>query len=179
MHPRSLNIMFPPAQEEKQLDEGTIWALLWSCGPSLSSCCPRWSTWRAAGREVAAFIFQSPMGLQIKAAEIQSSYCPVWGSEWGASKSKGFYLSSPVLLFWRAGQISNPGNIDSRSRCVMKCNHQPFLVWNANPGLKHIKYLFCFSVSWYFLSYCSPSPHTDCDPLLDVKLVKRISSSDS
>lgn len=49
---------------EKQLGIKGSLDRLWSCGPSLSSCCSWWSTWGADGRELAAVTLQSPMGSQ-------------------------------------------------------------------------------------------------------------------
>lgn len=144
-----------------------------------SSCYSGWCTRRASGRELAAFIFQSLQAicLQIRTSEVQSSYYTVWGSEWGRGHLKIKASLSPLLLFWRTGQTSNPGNMGSRFGSSLKCEDQTFLLWNASSGVKHIKYLFCFLFADIFfptvLSHPHPHPHlTYFYQLLDAKMVK-------
>ena len=73
-------------------------ALLWSCGPSLSSCCWRCCIWRAGEREHAACIFQPPVASVFRLRHQKCSHCALTSVAQlvGASahKPKGHWLDS-------------------------------------------------------------------------------------
>lgn len=113
---------------------------------------------------------------QIRASEIQPLHCTVWGSAWGASKSKGLYPSCPPFLKNRADL--QPGDVGSRAESAIERHQEPFPLWDAHTGGEADK---STSSVFRFLTFSfrsSPHPH-QCYRLLDAKLVKQASTTDT
>ena len=75
---------------------------------------------------------------------------------------RGFWKKKllPSLSSSEAEQTKNStGDMSSRSDSAIKYDQEPFLIWNAPTGMRHIKHLFCVLFPDIFFPTVLPHPN--------------------